>query len=73
MENIRELDGLLLSRIKIVPTSLKIFLDDGVVIRHINQIPISLGVSDKEVIGSIANTKVLKWQRHFLSAMNLFM
>ena len=50
----------------------KIFLDYGVVIRHINQIPISFGVSDKEVVGSIANTEVLKWQRHFLSAMNLF-
>jgi len=35
----------------------KIFLDDGVVIRHINQIPISFGVSDKEVVGSIANTE----------------
>ena len=35
----------------------KIFLDFGVVIRHINQIPISFGVSDKEVIGSIANTE----------------
>jgi len=35
----------------------KIFLDHGVVIRHINQIPISFGVSDKEVVGSIANTE----------------
>jgi two-component system, OmpR family, sensor histidine kinase VicK len=35
----------------------KIFLDGGVVIRHINQIPISFGVSDKEVVGSIANTE----------------
>jgi signal transduction histidine kinase len=35
----------------------KIFLDYGVVIRHINQIPISFGVSDKEVVGSIANTE----------------
>jgi two-component system, OmpR family, sensor histidine kinase VicK len=35
----------------------KIFLDDGVVIRHVNQIPISFGVSDKEVVGSIANTE----------------
>jgi len=35
----------------------KIFLDGGVVVRHINQIPISFGVSDKEVVGSIANTE----------------
>jgi hypothetical protein len=35
----------------------KIFVDHGVVIRHINQIPISFGVSDKEVVGSIANTE----------------
>ena len=35
----------------------KLFLDGGVVIRHINQIPISFGVSDKEVVGSIANTE----------------
>ncbi len=35
----------------------RIFLDYGVVIRHINQIPISFGVSDKEVVGSIANTE----------------
>src|SRR5947209_14892758 len=35
----------------------KIFLDDGVVIRHINQIPINFGVSDKEVVGSITNTE----------------
>ena len=35
----------------------KIFLDFGVIIRHINQIPISFGVSDKEVVGSIANTE----------------
>ena len=34
----------------------KIFLDFGVILRHINQIPISFGVSDKEVVGSIANT-----------------
>ena len=35
----------------------KIFLDDGVVIRHINQININFGVSDKEVVGSIRNTE----------------
>jgi two-component system, OmpR family, sensor histidine kinase VicK len=35
----------------------KVFLDTGVVIRHINQIPMSFGVSDKEVVGSIANTE----------------
>jgi signal transduction histidine kinase len=35
----------------------KIFLDDGVVIRHIDQIPISFGASDEEVVGSIANTE----------------
>ena len=35
----------------------KVFLDDGVVIRHINQIPMSFGVSDKEVVGSMANTE----------------
>jgi len=35
----------------------KIFLDDGVVIRHINQININFGVSDKEVVGSITNTE----------------
>ena len=35
----------------------KIFLADGVVIQHIDQIPISFGVSDKEVVGSIANTE----------------
>ncbi len=36
----------------------KIFLNEGVVIRHINQIPISFGASDKQVVGSIANTEV---------------
>jgi signal transduction histidine kinase len=35
----------------------KIFLDDGVVIRHIDQIPISFGASEEEVVGSIANTE----------------
>ncbi|HET7147165.1 MAG TPA: HAMP domain-containing sensor histidine kinase [Candidatus Nitrosopolaris sp.] len=35
----------------------KIFLEYGVVVRHINQIPISFGVSDIEVVGSIANTE----------------
>jgi translation elongation factor EF-1beta len=35
----------------------KIFLNNGVNIRHINQIPISFGVSDVEVVGSIANTE----------------
>ncbi|MGA7044591.1 MAG: hypothetical protein WBY71_13090, partial [Nitrososphaeraceae archaeon] len=35
----------------------KVFLDAGVVIRHINQIPMSFGASDKEVVGSMANTE----------------
>jgi signal transduction histidine kinase len=35
----------------------RIFLSNEVIIRHINQIPISFGVSDKEVVGSIANTE----------------
>jgi two-component system, OmpR family, sensor histidine kinase VicK len=34
---------------------IKIFLDAGVKIRHINNIPMSFGVSDKEIVGSIAN------------------
>ena len=29
----------------------------GIAIRHINQIPMSFGVSDKEIVGSIVNTK----------------
>ncbi|HEY6885937.1 MAG TPA: HAMP domain-containing sensor histidine kinase, partial [Nitrososphaeraceae archaeon] len=32
----------------------RIFLDGGVVIRHIDKIPMSFGVSEKEVVGSIA-------------------
>ncbi len=36
---------------------MKIFLDAGVKIRHINNIPMSFGVSDKEIVGSIANTE----------------
>ena len=34
---------------------IKIFLNAGVKIRHINNIPMSFGVSDKEIVGSIAN------------------
>ena len=34
----------------------KVFLDAGAVIRHINQIPMSFGASHKQAIGSMANT-----------------
>jgi len=41
----------------------KVFLDYGIIIRHTDQIPLSFGVSDKGVVGSIANTEGVEMSR----------